>query len=99
VRGAYRPFAARCELLADLLVRVAERKEIEDVALTIADRFERRLPVRDDELRSQLGIDVTLAGRDLADRLDSTRCQTLAWHVTCAPAVIACRTDVRWVCD
>ncbi|MFC5265309.1 hypothetical protein ACFPJ1_24630 [Kribbella qitaiheensis] len=50
------------ELLADLLVRVTEREQMENLALTIADRFERRLPIRDDELRSQIGIDVAFAG-------------------------------------
>src|SRR5216684_1801484 len=48
------------ELLADLLVRVSECEQVEDVALPVGDRLQRRHAVGDDELRAEIGIDVAL---------------------------------------
>ena len=43
---------------------------MEDVALPLGERLERRHAVGDDELRAEIGVDVALAGRDAADRRD-----------------------------
>src|SRR6266542_2082682 len=60
VDGSYRDE----ELLADLLVRVPECEQVEDVALPVGQRLERRHAVGDDELCAEIGVDVALAGRD-----------------------------------
>src|SRR6266576_6152348 len=58
------------ELLTDLLVRVSECEQVEDVALPVGYGLERRRAVGDDELRAEIGVDVALAGRNAADRFD-----------------------------
>src|SRR6478672_7261797 len=66
VDGSYRDE----ELLADLLVRMPECEQVENVALPVGYRLERRHAVGDDELRAEIGVDIALSGRDAADGLD-----------------------------
>jgi hypothetical protein len=40
------------------------------VARAVGQSLERRHAVGDDELRPEIGVDVALAGRDAADRID-----------------------------
>jgi hypothetical protein len=46
------------ELLADLLVRVAEGEQVDDVARSFGERLEVRRAAGGDELRAEIGLDV-----------------------------------------
>ena len=73
---------------------------MEDVALSLGERLERRHAVGDDELRAEIGVDVAAAGRDAADRVDQLAVgRPLGYVAVGAGARSRCRTGVGAVCD
>src|SRR4051794_26499739 len=58
------------ELLRDRLIRIAEGEQMDDVALAVGERLERRRAAGNDELRAQAGFDVAGAVRDESDSGD-----------------------------